>query len=149
MTTREATVLIVPGLRDHVPQHWQTLLASRLPRGRTVAPMGRGNLDCLKRVEAIEEEAAKIDGPIIVVAHSDLALGAAHAASFARRIAGNAGGFRSADAGRLSSDGGARSRRLAAGATQYPAVPQYRGGEPQRSASLLQTGHRVCAIVGQ
>jgi predicted alpha/beta hydrolase family esterase len=28
---REATVLIVPGLRDHVPQHWQTLLASRLP----------------------------------------------------------------------------------------------------------------------
>ena len=21
--TREATVLIVPGLRDHVPQHWQ------------------------------------------------------------------------------------------------------------------------------
>jgi hypothetical protein len=29
--------LIVPGLRDHVPGHWQTLLASRLPRVRTVA----------------------------------------------------------------------------------------------------------------
>jgi predicted alpha/beta hydrolase family esterase len=70
MAGREATVLIVPGLRDHVPQHWQTLLASRLPRARTVAPMGRSNLDCVERVEAIEEAAAKIDGPIIVVAHS-------------------------------------------------------------------------------
>ena len=70
MSAREATVLIVPGLRDHVPQHWQTLLASRLPRVRTVAPMGRSNLDCRERVEAIEEAAARIDGPIIVVAHS-------------------------------------------------------------------------------
>jgi predicted alpha/beta hydrolase family esterase len=32
--TREATVLIVPGLRDHVPEHWQTLLASQLPRAQ-------------------------------------------------------------------------------------------------------------------
>jgi predicted alpha/beta hydrolase family esterase len=32
--------------------------------------MGRSNLDCVERVEAIEEAAAKIDGPIIVVAHS-------------------------------------------------------------------------------
>ena len=42
---REATVLIVPGLREHVPQHWQTLLASRLPRVRTIEPMGREDLD--------------------------------------------------------------------------------------------------------
>ena len=70
MTAREATVLIVPGLRERVPQHWQTLLASRLSRVRTVTPMGRSNLECLERVEAIEEEAVRIDGPIIVVAHS-------------------------------------------------------------------------------
>ena len=50
---REATVLIVPGLRDHVAQHWQALLASQLPHVRTVTPMGRDNLDCLARVEAI------------------------------------------------------------------------------------------------
>jgi uncharacterized protein len=67
---REATVLIVPGLRDHVPEHWQTLLASRLPRVRSFAPMGRDNLDCRARVDAIEQEAARIDGPIILVAHS-------------------------------------------------------------------------------
>jgi uncharacterized protein len=70
MSTREATVLIVPGLRDHVPEHWQTLLASRLPRVRCVAPMGRDNLDCAARVEAIERQAASVDGPIILVAHS-------------------------------------------------------------------------------
>ena len=60
----------MPGLRDHVPGHWQILLASRLPRVRTVAPMGRGRLDCKARVDAIEREAVRIDGPIIVVAHS-------------------------------------------------------------------------------
>jgi len=68
--TREATVLIVPGLRDHVPQHWQTLLASRLPRVRTVEPMGREDLDCARRVAAIEREANAIKGPLLLVAHS-------------------------------------------------------------------------------
>ena len=63
--TGEATVLIVPGLRDHVPQHWQTLVASRLPRVRTVPAMGRDNLDRAARVAAIEEAAATIEGPLV------------------------------------------------------------------------------------
>src|SRR6201987_4157739 len=67
---REATVLIVPGLRGHVPQHWQTLLASRLPRVRVVEPMGREDLDCGPRVAAIEREANAIKGPLLLVAHS-------------------------------------------------------------------------------
>lgn len=65
-----ATVLIVPGLRDHVAQHWQTLLAAKLPRVRTVPPMGRDDLDCAWRVQAIERAACAIDTPLIVVAHS-------------------------------------------------------------------------------
>jgi len=68
--TREATVLIVPGLRGHVPEHWQTLLASRLPRVRTVEPMGREDLDCARKVAAIEREANAIKGPLLLVAHS-------------------------------------------------------------------------------
>jgi uncharacterized protein len=67
---REATVLIVPGLRDHVAQHWQTLLASRLPGVRTVEPMGREDLDCARRAAAIEREANAIKGPLVLVAHS-------------------------------------------------------------------------------
>jgi predicted alpha/beta hydrolase family esterase len=82
---REATVLVVPGLRDHVPGHWQTLLAARLPRVRTVTPMGRDNLDCLARVRAIEAAAAAIDGPIIVVAHSGGVISVVHWARLTRR----------------------------------------------------------------
>jgi len=69
-TSTEPTVLIVPGLRDHVEQHWQTLLEKELPRVRSVPPMGRADLDCAKRVAAIEQEARAIDGPLIIVAHS-------------------------------------------------------------------------------
>jgi predicted alpha/beta hydrolase family esterase len=66
----EPTVLIVPGLRDAMAQHWQTLLAARLPRVRSVAPMGRENLDCAARVAAVEREAQAIEGPLVIVAHS-------------------------------------------------------------------------------
>ena len=34
-----ATVLIVPGLREHVAEHWQTLLHARLAKVRTVPPL--------------------------------------------------------------------------------------------------------------
>ena len=64
-----ATVLIVPGLRDHVADHWQTLLAARAPRPRIVPPLGRENLDCAARVAAIEREARAIEGPLILVGH--------------------------------------------------------------------------------
>ena len=69
-----STVLIVPGLRDHVDAHWQTLLARELAaRGhevRSVPPMGRDDLDCARRVEAIDRALAEIPEPPIVVAHS-------------------------------------------------------------------------------
>jgi hypothetical protein len=64
------TVLIVPGLRDAVASHWQTLLAARLPRVRAVPPMGRDDLDCAARVAAIEREAQAVEGPLVIVAHS-------------------------------------------------------------------------------
>ena len=79
------TVLIVPGLRDHVDAHWQTLLAARLPRVRTVPPMGREDLDRVARVEAIEREATAIDGPVILVAHSGGVVMVAHWARQTRR----------------------------------------------------------------
>jgi hypothetical protein len=83
------TVLIVPGLRDHVAEHWQTLLTARLPRVRSVPPMGRANLDCALRVEAIEREVSAIAGPVILVAHSGGVVMVAHwAKRFRRRIHG-------------------------------------------------------------
>ena len=83
------TVLIVPGLRDHVDAHWQTLLAADLEaRGRkvrTVPPMGRADLDCATKVAAIEREAQAIDGPLILVAHSGGCVMVAHWARQSRR----------------------------------------------------------------
>lgn len=81
----EPTVLIVPGLRDDVPAHWQTLLAARLDRVRTVPPMGSADLDCRTKVEAIEREAQAIDGPVIIVAHSGGVVMVAHWAAQTRR----------------------------------------------------------------
>jgi uncharacterized protein len=74
----EVTVLIVPGLRDHVAEHWQTLLAARLPRVRLVEPMGREDLDCARKVAAIEREANAIKGRLLLVAHSGGVIMVAH-----------------------------------------------------------------------
>lgn len=73
-----ATVLIVPGLRDHVAQHWQTLLAAEWPAAQTVPPMGRDDLDCARRVEAIELAVSAIQGRVILVAHSGGCVMVAH-----------------------------------------------------------------------
>lgn len=76
------TVLIVPGLRDTVADHWQTHLEHGLRQaGRrvvSVPPMGRSDLDCQARVAAIERAALAIDGPCVIVAHSGGCVMVAH-----------------------------------------------------------------------
>ncbi|BCX68321.1 RBBP9/YdeN family alpha/beta hydrolase [Pseudomonas izuensis] len=73
-----ATVLIVPGLREHVAEHWQTLLEARLSKVRSVPPLETDKLDCAARVRAIQHELEQIDGPVILVAHSAGVLMVAH-----------------------------------------------------------------------
>lgn len=65
-----ATVLIVPGLREHVAEHWQTLLAAKLSKVRSVPPLETDKLSLAARVEAIQRQVEQIDGPLIMVAHS-------------------------------------------------------------------------------
>ena len=80
---KAATVLIVPGLRDAVAQHWQTLLEPTLPHVRSVPAMGRADLDCSARVAAIERAVQAIDGPVLIVAHSGGCIMVAHWARWA------------------------------------------------------------------
>lgn len=84
------TVLIVPGLRDTVAEHWQTLLAARLLRQRRplaeVEPMGRADLDCAARVAAIETAAQAVTGPLLIVAHSAGCIMVAHWAQHTQRV---------------------------------------------------------------
>ncbi len=91
-TTDQPTILIVPGLRDHVPDHWQTLLQQEIPSAHAVPPMRENGLSCPARVAAIEAALARIDGPVILVAHSAGCLMTVHWAhahrDTARRVRG-------------------------------------------------------------
>ena len=72
------TILIVPGLRDHVEEHWQTILERKLPKACSVAPLEHDKLSCAARVEALQQAISKIDGPIVLVAHSGGVMIAVH-----------------------------------------------------------------------
>ncbi len=72
------TVLIVPGLRDEAPGHWQALLAQELDAVVCLPALGRQNIDLAARVAAIDSAVRAIEGPVIVVAHSGGAVAAAH-----------------------------------------------------------------------
>ena len=64
------TIVIVPGWRDSGPGHWQTRWTEQLPRvsrvvqDNWVAPTRRA------WVERLAETIARIDGPVVVAAHS-------------------------------------------------------------------------------
>jgi predicted alpha/beta hydrolase family esterase len=73
-STNLPTVVIVPGLRDHMPEHWQTLLAEQLQaQGRAVQIVPQIDHDkalCSARVANLERVVSSIEGPIVLVAHS-------------------------------------------------------------------------------
>jgi len=83
------TVLFVPGLRDHVEHHWQTILARQIPGAVTVAPLEHDKLSCAARVAALDEAYQRIRGPVVLVAHSAGVMIAVHwAARCARPVHG-------------------------------------------------------------
>jgi hypothetical protein len=59
----QPTILVVPGLRDHVELHWKTVLTSELAHVVTVPPMGRDGPSCAQGVAAIVRAADQIQGP--------------------------------------------------------------------------------------
>lgn len=79
---RRPTPVFVPGLRDHVPDHWQTLLQARLPGSVCVPRLGKETLALAAWVEALEATVAAIRGSVVLVAHS---AGVMMVASWARR----------------------------------------------------------------
>lgn len=79
------TVLIVPGLRDHVPGHWQTLLEQRLTEVACVPRRAEDKLDCARWVAAVDRSLADIDGPVVLAAHSGGVMMVVHWAAQHRR----------------------------------------------------------------
>jgi predicted alpha/beta hydrolase family esterase len=72
------TIVIVPGLRGHVEDHWQTRLASRLPAVRVVESVGRPKRDLAGRVTDLQLVVEEVGGPVTFVAHSAGCLVTAH-----------------------------------------------------------------------
>lgn len=68
------TVLFVPGLRDHVAEHWQTHLADEIPGSVTVEPLQVDRLSRDARVRALDDALAAIEGDVVIAAHSAGAL---------------------------------------------------------------------------
>ncbi len=84
-----ATVLFVPGLRDHVEDHWQTHAARALPGSVTVPPLTSDRLSRQARVAALDAALQGIEGEVVIAAHSAGCLMVAHwALSPTRRIKG-------------------------------------------------------------
>lgn len=70
-TSLDPTVVIVPGLRGHVDDHWQTHLAAKLGgAARTVQPLETTPLSRTARVNALDAVIAEVEGPVVLVAHS-------------------------------------------------------------------------------
>ncbi|QNS02583.1 RBBP9/YdeN family alpha/beta hydrolase [Streptomyces xanthii] len=68
--TTAPTVVFVPGLRDHVPDHWQTRLAARIPGSVTVPPLTEARLSRAAQVAALDAAVTSVAGPVVLVAHS-------------------------------------------------------------------------------
>ena len=79
------TILIVPGLRDHVEGHWQTILARKLPNARVVPPLEHDKLSCAARIEALDQALAGIAGNVVLVSHSAGVITTVHWAQHHRR----------------------------------------------------------------
>jgi predicted alpha/beta hydrolase family esterase len=78
MTRQKSTILLVPGLRDHVPDHWQTYLQAERSDCRSVPPLVENKLDLGRRIAAISAALASIEGPVILVGHSAGVITIAH-----------------------------------------------------------------------
>jgi len=81
----DPTVLFVPGLRDHVAEHWQTLLEPRVGKSACVPRLGKDNLSVDLWVEALDQAYCAIEGPVVIVAHSAGCVMVAHWAQRFRR----------------------------------------------------------------
>ena len=90
MLALDRPVLIVPGLREAMPEHWQSLLRHRLRDAHEVPRMQPGSPSRLSReawVARLDEALARIVGEVVLVAHSaGVAIVAHWAARHARRI---------------------------------------------------------------
>ena len=120
-----ATPVFVPGLRDHVAEHWQTHMAASIPGSITVEPLTENRLSREARVAALEATLAGIEGDIYLVAHSGVLTVAFWDRSrpgHTRRAAGHAG--------RRLPPAAIQQQARGNGWTPIPRIPGFRSWSP-------------------
>jgi predicted alpha/beta hydrolase family esterase len=68
-------------MREASSQHWQAILAARLPGAREVRPLGRTLRDVSEHVAALQNALSDVAGPVILIAHSAGVITTVHWAS--------------------------------------------------------------------
>ena len=66
----QPTVVLVPGLRGHTPDHWQERMAAQLPNMRHLPTPGRQDAGLDERTADLQREVEAAPGPVVLVAHS-------------------------------------------------------------------------------
>ena len=137
------TLVIVPGLRGHVEDHWQTRLAAKAPDVVVVPSFGRDKRDLAGRVADLHQVISDAGAPVTIVAHSAGVLTTVHWARQHDLPVRGALLATPPDLARplpaaVPHPGPARGVRLAARAASPAAVPQHRRGQHQRRARRLR-----------
>ena len=70
MRTRDADILIVPGIGGSGPEHWQSRWEAKLPTARRVQQADWNRPDAATWVQALGAAMAQGDKPLVIVAHS-------------------------------------------------------------------------------
>lgn len=78
------TLLLIPGLRDEAPGHWQAILANQWPGAVSLPALGRRNIDLAARLVQIEDAVQALKGPVVLVAHSGGVIATVHWAARSR-----------------------------------------------------------------
>ncbi|MBN9061597.1 MAG: alpha/beta hydrolase [Rhizobiales bacterium 65-9] len=81
MRASDCDILIVPGLGDSGPDHWQSRWEKNLSTARRVAQGDFARADRLLWVDRILDETRRATRPVVYVAHSAGVLAVAHAAT--------------------------------------------------------------------
>lgn len=79
-----ASVLLVPGINNSGPSHWQSLWEQEHPSFRRIRVRDWDRPVCAEWIEAIDDAVRAADGPLVIVAHS---LGCLPLAEWAARAA--------------------------------------------------------------
>lgn len=63
-------VVLIPGMRDRLKDHWQEILAESLQHVTLVPPAGKKDFSLTARITAIDQAVATAQLPVLLVAHS-------------------------------------------------------------------------------